>query len=91
MNGARTHKQQANLVDRVLLVLILVSVLFCAALIAFSIWFAATPIESLQTSHNQCVAIQDDSTRLECYDIQAGRRPTPPARGANPPELPFGR
>jgi hypothetical protein len=91
VNGAQTQKQQANLVDRVLLVLILASVFFCAALLAFSIWFAVTPIGSLHMNQNQCVAIKDDSARLECYDSQAGRRPTPPARGAKPPELPFGR
>jgi hypothetical protein len=91
MRGARTKKQQADLVDRVLLILILVSVFFCAALLAFSIWFAVTPVGSLLKNPSQCVAMKDDGARLECYDSQMGRRPTPPARGANPPELPFGR
>jgi hypothetical protein len=88
---ARTKKQQVNLAEYVLLGLILISVLFCAVLLAFPLWFGITQITSLQPDSYRCVAINSDFDRLNCYDRLAGRPPTPPARGANPPELFPGR
>jgi hypothetical protein len=91
MNDTQTKTQQAHWVEKVLLGLVLGSVLFCAGLLALPIWSAITQVSSTQTEPYQCTAIKDDAARLECYDRQAGRPPTPPAKGANPPELPFGR
>jgi hypothetical protein len=91
MNDTRTKKQQADWAGKVLLGLILGSVLFCAALLAFPIWSAITRIASQQTEPYRCFTMSNDIQRLECYDRQAGRSPTPPAKGANPPAVIFGR
>ena len=90
MNDTRTMKQQADWTGKVLLGLILGSVLFCAGLLAFPIWSAITRIASQQTEP-PCIAMNNDAERLECYDRQAERSPTPPAKGANPPAAIFGR
>jgi hypothetical protein len=90
MNDTRTKKQQADWAGMALLGLILGSVLFCAALLAFPIWSAITRIAAQQTEP-PCIAMSNDAERLECYDRQAGRSPTPPAKGANPPAVIFGR
>ena len=90
MNHARTKKQQAHWVEKVLLGLILGSVLFCAGLLAFPIWSAITQVASQSTEPYPCATIGNDAARLECYDRHAGRPPTPPAKGANPPAI-FGR
>jgi hypothetical protein len=91
MNNARTKKQQADWTGRVLLGLILGSVLFCATLLAFPIWSAITQIASQQVGPHRCATMSNDADRLECYDREAGRSPTPPAKGANPPAAIFGR
>jgi hypothetical protein len=90
MNDTRTKKQQAHWAEKVLLGLVLGSVLFCAGLLAFPIWSAITRIAAEQTEP-PCIAMSDDAARLECYDRQASRPPTPPAKGANPPKALFGR
>jgi hypothetical protein len=90
MNNARTKRQQAPWVEKVLLGLVLGSVLFCAGLLAFPIWSAITQIASRRTEP-PCIAMNNDAARLECYDRQAGRSPAPPAKGANPPAAIFGR
>jgi hypothetical protein len=90
MNDAPIKKQQAEWVERVLLGLVLGSVLFCAGLLAFPIWSAITRIASRQTEP-PCITMSNDAERLECYDRQADRPPTPPAKGANPPAVIFGR
>jgi hypothetical protein len=90
MNNARTKRQQAHWVEKVLLGLVLGSVLFCAGLLAFPIWSAITQIASRQTEP-PCIAMNNDAARLECYDRQAERSPTPPAKGANPPAAIFSR
>jgi hypothetical protein len=48
-------------------------------------------IASQQRASHRCVAMSNDAERLECYDRQARRSPTPPAKGANPPAVIFGR
>jgi hypothetical protein len=82
MNDAHTKKQEADWVAKILLGLVLGSVLFCAALLAFPIWFGITQIASELAGARQCVSMNDDAARLECYDKQAGKRPVPPAKGA---------
>ena len=84
MNNAQTKSQQANWVERALLGVILISVLFCAALLAFPIWSAITQTALQQNEPQQCIAINDDTARLECYDLQADRRPAYPAKGPRP-------
>ena len=91
MNATRTKTQQADWVEKVLLGLVLGSVLFCAALLAFPIWSAITQIASEQREPHRCVTMSNDAERLECYDRQAERSPTPPAKGANPPAMIFDR
>jgi hypothetical protein len=88
-NGPK--KEQESWIEKALLGVILAAVLLCATLLAFPIWSVITQTASQQTEPHQCVAIASDASRLDCYDRQAGRPPTPPAKGANPPEMLFGR
>jgi hypothetical protein len=91
MNNAQTKSQQANWVERSLLGIILLSVLFCAALLALPIWSAITQTALQQAEPRQCIAINDDAARLECYDKQVSRRPASPAKGPRPPGWLFGQ
>lgn|GEM_PF-2982775 len=84
-------KEPEAWIEKALLGAILAAVLFCAVLLAFPIWSVSTQVTSQQTEPHQCVTMNDDAARLECYDRQAGRPPTPPAKGANPPATIFGR
>jgi hypothetical protein len=82
MTDVRTKEREADWVAKLLLGLVLGSVIFCAALLAFPIWFGITQIASGATGSHPCVSMDDDAARLACYDKQAGKRPTPPAKGA---------
>jgi hypothetical protein len=84
-------KEREDWVEKALLGVIVGAVLFCAGLLAIPLWSAITQTASQQIEPHQCVAINNDAARLECYDRQISRRPTPPARGANPPETLFGQ
>jgi hypothetical protein len=90
MDDTRTERQQPDWTGKVLLGLIVGAVLFCAALLAFPVWSAITQIASRQTEP-PCITMSNDAERLECYDRQARRSTTPPAKGANPPAVIFGR
>jgi hypothetical protein len=91
MDDTRTERQQPDWTGKVLLGLIMAAVLFCAALLAFPVWSAITQIASQPSEPHRCIAMSNDAERLECYDRQARRSPTPPAKGANPPAVIFGR
>jgi hypothetical protein len=91
MDDTQPKKQQTGWTEKILLGLVVGSVLFCAGLLAFPIWSVITQTTSQQTEPYQCVTMNDDAARLDCYDRQAGRSPTPPAKGANPPAVKFGR
>jgi hypothetical protein len=84
MNEPRTKEQEADWVAKLLLGLVLGSVLFCAGLLAVPIWSAITQVASGQPGPHPCVSMNDDAARLECYDKQAGKHPTPPSKGAYP-------
>jgi hypothetical protein len=90
MNDTRTKKQPTHWAEIVLLGWVLGSVLFCAGLLAFPIWSAITQTAAEQTDPS-CITMNNDVARLECYDRQARRSPAPPAKGANPPAVIFGR
>jgi hypothetical protein len=90
MNDTRIKKRQADWVEKALLGLVLGSVLFCAGLLVVPIWSTITQIAA-QQNEPPCITMSNDALRLECYDRQAGRSPTPPAKGANPPAVIFSR
>jgi hypothetical protein len=91
MTDAQTKSQQANWVEKALLAIIVISVMFCAALLALPVWSAMTQTALQQSEPQPCIAVNDDAARLECYDQQADRRPTYPAKGPRPLGSRFGQ
>ena len=91
MTDAQARNQQAKWVEKALLGIILMSVVFCAALLVFPLWSAITEAPLRQAAAHQCIAINDDNARLDCYDRDVSRRLAPPAKGPYPPEGLFGQ
>jgi hypothetical protein len=91
MTDIQAKDPQAKWVEKALLGIILMSVVFCAALLVLPLWSAMTELPLRQAAAQQCIAINDDNARLGCYDREASRRLAPPAKGPYPPERLFGQ
>ena len=65
---------------------------FCLVAIFPVVWTAIADMgwRQMEIDLRRCVAINENASRLECFDRRIGRNPPHPARGANPPASIFG-